>query len=125
MTFEEKTIFDKAIEDSTLKVIEIAATANKNLSLGYPINQNFASLLYECTFLRILCDWDILTPKAQEETKCDYGLFETESEEESLEPSAARFLEIVQTEPEKITEEMQREAFVLLPNAIRTLGVMF
>jgi hypothetical protein len=131
----------------TLKSVFLVADIMKERMIGKCIDSLFSKLYRECFALSILSDWSIET----EEEKADEREFLEEKRSERLivyegkecmasaaalckawnhdcedsDPIVNRFIEIIQTPPKNITDEMMIEAVDLFPNAIKELGEFY
>ncbi|MGI5846248.1 MAG: hypothetical protein ACOX7D_03670, partial [Alphaproteobacteria bacterium] len=143
----EKVLPDEMQESNaeihTKKAIEIVARAYAAQCIyTNSFSTYFPELLRECTFLRILGNWDeIVRPLSEEEKKYNKKLeeevaraVENEKEEEEdfdfsrefgyeeSSPLAIEFVEIMKTRPDLITEEQKFRAFEIFPLVIEELG---
>ncbi|KKG75625.1 hypothetical protein [Methanosarcina mazei] len=137
---EEKcSIKEKAEIEHTYKALEIVAE-----SQGIDITEPFKELYKECLYLRVLMNWQIFKPLTEEEKAAEeermkeykelwksvsedsdfYFNFEYEGTEEDKEYEAKlnRFVEIMLTDYEQVTEEMKKEALKLFPEVFESLG---
>lgn len=133
---EEKcSIKEKAEIEHTYKALEIVAE-----SQGKDITEPFKELYKECLYLRVLTNWQIFKPLTEEEKAAEekrikefdelcesegYDFsdwdFEIEEDEEHYQ-KIWKFVEIMSTDFERVTEGMKKEAFELFPEVFKSLG---
>lgn len=133
---EKCSIMEKAEIEHTYKALKIVAE-----SQGMDITEPFKELYKECCYLRILLNWSQFKPlteeeKAEEEKRMkeeeefwkseddDYSAWDLEDEKENEEAYTKiyRFVEIMSTDFERVTEEMKKEALNLFPEVFESLG---
>lgn len=146
LTREEETVVDH-----TYKAIEIAADAYVAILKNTPINSKFAEFFKECFYLRVLGSWDdhkaryesganisddstlkeflgfeesMHKEDGEEEEENEFTLTDDNNTILEEDPKVERFIEIMTTVPENITNEMKREAFDLFPHVFYALGVV-
>jgi hypothetical protein len=148
MDFEHREEMINGIKaQCTLKSIFIVSDIMKERIIGRSFDSLFSDLYRECFILNILSDWHIETEKEKAderdflEEKRVERLKRYEAKEgmesvtalckawnyeyEDSDPKVTRFIEIIQTTPEDITEEMKIEAVDLFPDVIQELGELY
>ncbi|AKB40865.1 hypothetical protein [Methanosarcina mazei] len=132
---EEKcSIKEKAEIEHTYAALRIVAE-----SQGKDITEPFKELYKECLYLQVLMNWQIFQPLTEEEkAKEDKRMkeseefwkseledsdfdFEIEEDEEHYQ-RIWRFVEIMSSDYENITEGMKKEAVRLFPEVFESLG---
>lgn len=120
------SVMEKAQIEHTYKALEIVAEA-----VDKDISDKFKEFYKECTYLRALCGWDSDIEEVEEEVE-EEKVEETEEEvgeveefdtsEALMSPKKLRFIEIMLTDYNQITEEMKEEAIKLFPKIICSVG---
>ncbi|WP_048045934.1 hypothetical protein [Methanosarcina mazei] len=131
---EEKcSIKEKAEIEHTYKALEIVAESQCK-----DITEPFKELYKECLYLQVLMNWQIYKPlteeeKAAEEKRekefdelCEFEDdaawdFDVQEDEEHYQ-KIWKFVEIMSTDFEGVTEEMKKEALNLFPKVFESLG---
>ncbi|MEL7664100.1 MAG: hypothetical protein AAGU10_08225 [Methanosarcina mazei] len=133
---EKCSIKEKAEIEHTYKALEIVAE-----SQGKDITETFKDLYKECLYLQVLMNWQIFKPLTEEEKAAeekrekefdelwksednDYDPawdLEIEEDEEHYK-KVWKFVEIISSDYENITEEMKKEAIKLFSEVFESLG---
>ena len=134
---EKCSIKEKAEIEHTYAALRIVAESQDK-----GINEIFKELYKECRYLRILMCWHVCKPLTEEEKAAeekrikeeeefwkselgneDYPTWFIEDEEdEEYYTRVYRFVEIMLTDYEQVTEEMKKEALNLFPEVFESLG---
>ena len=135
---EKCSIKEKAEIEHTYKALAIVAE-----SQGKDINEAFKALYKECLYLRVLTNWQVFKPLTEEEKAAaekrrkeseelwkseddDYSAWDDDDDDSEIEEkhyqNVWRFVEIMSTDYEQVTEEMKKEAVRLFPEVFESLG---
>ena len=136
---EKCSIKEKAEIEHTYAALWIVAE-----SQGKDINEAFKALYKECLYLRVLTNWQTFKPLTEEEKAAeekrrkeseefwkseddDYSDWDDDDDddseiEEKHYQNVWRFVEIMSTDFEGVTEEMKKESFNLFPEVFESLG---
>ena len=135
---EKCSIKEKAEIEHTYKALEIVAE-----SQGKDITEPFKELYKECLYLRIFMYWNKFKPLTEEEKAAaekrmkeseelwkseddDYSAWDDDDDDSEIEEkhyqNVWRFVEIMSTDFEGVTEEMKKESFNLFPEVFESLG---
>ncbi|WP_292379372.1 hypothetical protein [Methanosarcina sp. UBA289] len=132
---DNNTASEKLIEECLIDMLKIAADAKKEAATGIITDDCFACFTSAFTPVSILMDLnpsviEIVAPQEiKEEEKeieeFEEGKFEEGKEEDKIPVSANtfKFLNIMNKNPENISQEDKREAFELFPEAFQFIRV--